>query len=101
MLAEIFRTKQSLLLGCDRREIHAALRLCFDAGKCPRKLQNDPTSGRVVGGTVVNIVARLISMDSKMIVMRGVEDRLLAQLRIRAGDFANNVARRERPYVPH
>src|SRR5262252_9064721 len=93
MLAEVFGAEQSLLFGGDGGEQDRAARLLLGLAEGAGQFEQDSAAGGVVVGAVVDVVTRHIGTNTKMVVVRGVEDGLVLQLAVDARQHSNDVIR--------
>ena len=91
MLSEVGRAEQSLLFGRNGREDDRSLRLRGGQRPDASHLQEHGAAAGVVDGAVVNRIAILRFSNPEVIVMCGVEDRLVAELRVAAGKPGRDV----------
>src|SRR2546430_344319 len=97
MLAEVGRAQEALLFGGDGGEVDGALWRRFRVSPHAGHFEKQSASGRVVDCAVVNRVTAIVSAtDAEMIVMSRVEDPLVAQFRIAAGEFGHDIRGVER-----
>ena len=93
MGGEVLGAEQALLLRRHRREEDAAARPLRHRGQALRDGQERGDAGGVVHGAVVDrVLAGLgVRADAEVVVVRGVEDRLLGQRGVAAGQLADHV----------
>ena len=95
VFGEILGTEEALLLSGHDGEKDRAPGRPRESGKGARDRQDRSHAGGVVDRAVVDVVGAGLRarLDPEMVVMRGVDDRLLRKLRVAAGDHADDVAR--------
>ena len=97
MLSEICGAEESLLLGGNGGEVHRSFWRRFRVRPHARHFQQDRAAGCIIDRTVVDRISAFIrAADAEMIVVRRVNDALVAKLRIAAGEFRDDVRRVER-----
>ena len=83
MFAEIFGAQQPLFFRSDRGEENRAWRGGFGSRPDARQFEQDAATGGVVNRAVIDVVAlRAGFVDSEMIVVRGVQNRLGLAVRV-------------------
>ena len=90
-MGKIIGALQALLFAGDDEKHDGAARRLRQAGEGAGQLEHAGDSARVVGGAVVDAIAIHRLADAEVVEMRGVENVLIAQRRIGAGEDGNQI----------
>ena len=99
MLAEVIGSEQPFFLRGHRRKQHGVRRLRGRRRERMREFQQNPAPGSIVHSAVINVVTGHRRIDSQVIVMSRIHNRLGRRSAVGARQHAEHVVRHERPHL--